>query len=502
MHTLSTQGTKVTWKMVNGELKPFAGGTEIIWAAQPGSQIAFLSCPVFECLLTGNRGGGKTDALLMDYLQHVGQGFKNQWRGILFRRTFPELDDVVAKSRNWFKKIFPNAEFNQQKYTWTFPEGEQLMFRHFQVDSDYDHYHGHAYPWIAFEELSTWPTPNPYKAMMSCSRSSDPRMPRKYRSTTNPYGVGHTWVKRRFYLPLPPKTLLMNCPLEHDENGKAMPSRAVIISSLSENKVLLTADPHYQQKIRAAAKNPAQLAAWLNNDWDVVSGGMFDDVWFPDVHVLPDLFGNQIPARWKIFRAYDHGQSAPFSVGWYCISNGEPITIQNRVIGRMKGDIIRFGEWYGCRPGTDNEGLRMSPIDIALGIVKYEFDHGLTGRVRSGTADDAIFDDYTPGRSVAGDMERAGIRWIRAGKGQGSRIQGWQQVRQYLKNAIIPLQGTREYPGFFVCSRCYQFLRTFPILPRDETNPDDVNTKSEDHIGDEVRYALKRKDQEMTSGGF
>ena len=44
------------------------------WAAQEGSQKAFLSCPVFECLLHGNRGGGKTDTLLMDFAQHVGKG--------------------------------------------------------------------------------------------------------------------------------------------------------------------------------------------------------------------------------------------------------------------------------------------------------------------------------------------------------------------------------------------------------------------------------------------
>jgi hypothetical protein len=86
--------------------------------------------------------------------------------------------------------------------TWRFPDGEELMFRHFRTPDDYYSYHGHAYPWIAWEELTTWADDKCYKVMMSCSRSTKPGMPRKYRATTNPYGVGHNWVKARFRLPV------------------------------------------------------------------------------------------------------------------------------------------------------------------------------------------------------------------------------------------------------------------------------------------------------------
>ena len=56
-----------------------------VWAAQPGSQVLFLSSPVFETLYEGTRGPGKTDALLADFCQHVGQGYGAAWRGILLR---------------------------------------------------------------------------------------------------------------------------------------------------------------------------------------------------------------------------------------------------------------------------------------------------------------------------------------------------------------------------------------------------------------------------------
>ena len=43
-------------------------GQDIIWAPQDGSQNDFMACTVFECLIHGTRGGGKTDALLMSPL--------------------------------------------------------------------------------------------------------------------------------------------------------------------------------------------------------------------------------------------------------------------------------------------------------------------------------------------------------------------------------------------------------------------------------------------------
>jgi hypothetical protein len=175
----------------------------VVWAPQPGSQTAFLSCPVFECLYEGTRGPGKTDALLMDFLQHVGHGWGAEWRGVLFRRTYPQLQDVIDKSLKWFKRIFPTAQYNRSEHYWTFPDGEQLFLRHFERDSDYWKYHGHAYPWQGWEELTTWPDSSCYTSMFSCARSSVVGIPIKVRATTNPYGVGHNWVKSRWRLPIP-----------------------------------------------------------------------------------------------------------------------------------------------------------------------------------------------------------------------------------------------------------------------------------------------------------
>jgi len=77
---------------------------ETVWAPQKGGQAAFLEARLFEVLLEGPRGGGKTDALLMDFGQHVGQGYGAEWRGILFRQTYKQLLDVVGKAKKWFPR--------------------------------------------------------------------------------------------------------------------------------------------------------------------------------------------------------------------------------------------------------------------------------------------------------------------------------------------------------------------------------------------------------------
>ena len=51
---------------------------------------------------------------------------------------------------------------------------------------------------------------------------------------------------------------------------------------------------------------------------------------------------------------------------------------------------------------------------------------------------------------------------------------------------IVP----REKPGLYAFNTCKMFVELFPIAPRDETDPDDIDTDSEDHIADEVRYKV------------
>lgn len=431
-----------------------------------------------------------TDALLMDFGQHVGLGFGPEWRGIIFRQTYPQLSDIVAKTRKWFPKIWPEASFNEQKMTWKWPAGEELLLRHMSKPEDYYNYHGHAYPFIGWEELTTWSDDKCYRLMMSCSRSPRPGIPRKYRATTNPYGVGHNWVKSRFRIRTRTyPDIIGDEVVEHDDKGEELPHRIAIHGFLCENQVLLHADPGYEQKIVAAARNPAELAAWRDGSWDIVAGGMFDDIWSPSRHVVPVF---EIPKSWQIRRSFDWGSSKPFSVGWWAISDGTDATIKGERRSTVSGDLFRIGEWYGwC--GQPNEGLRMTAREIALGIRERE-QRMFSGRsVAPGPADSSIYDKVN-NVSIAEDMQAVGVYWEAADKSPGSRKQGWQKIRSMMKEAA---RDRREEPGFFVFETCDQFIRTVPVLPRSSRDPDDADTEAEDHIADECRYMVLTRVQRL-----
>lgn len=447
-----------------------------------------------------------TDAFLMDFAQHCERGFGQEWHGVIFRRTYPELDDIIGKSRKWFPRIFGDrVKYNAGQSTWVWKSGERLRFRHFFDRNDYDHYHGSNIPWIGWEELTTWPTLDGYLSMFSCNRSTCNGLPLKVRATTNPYGVGFNVVKRRFRLPVPPGKILGEYITDSKApDGSTEGPRIAINSSLAENRMLLEADPGYVQRIRTAAANPAQADAWVNGSWDIVAGGLFDDVWEPKYHVLHALHKlpiHRTPRSWRLTRAYDHGQSHPFSVGWWAESNGEPFTFDGRSYGHVRGDMFRLAEWYGCTADDDNKGLRLSATTIAQGIRERENDWGIAGRVEPGPADSAIFNGAESDRTitVANDMQQEGINWVKADKGPNSRPQGWQQIRKYLEAAKTDESGYRDRPGLFIHPRCVHFIRLLPAMPRDDRNMDDCPKNACDHIGDETRYMLRHTLSEATS---
>ena len=325
--------------------------------------------------------------------------------GVLFRREYKELADVVKKSKKWFPQIFPDARFleSQSEFKWRWKSGEELLFRTVKRASDYWNYHGHEHPWIGWEELTNWPDSGLYLDMMSICRSSDPRVPRKYRGTANPYGVGHNWVKARFIDPAPRGTIIT------DENGR---DRVALHGTIFENKILLEADPDYLKNLQSITE-PNKRKAWLFGDWDIVAGGAIDDVWRRSVHVIQPF---KIPASWYVDKSFDWGSSKPFSVGFWAESDGTSVQLAD---GRKKtfprGTIFRIGEWYGWS-GQPNEGCRMTDDAIGKGI--RENEESLTKyhqdiRIHSGPADSSIF-EADPGKDSIAQGINAGY-WGKQG---------------------------------------------------------------------------------------
>jgi hypothetical protein len=466
---------------------------DVIWTPHPGSQTWFLTCPAYECLLSGPRGTGKTDVLIMDFAKDCGVGWGPSWRGLVLRQTYKQLADVVVKTRKWFPKIFPGIDFNKADLIWTWPTGETLMLSYMDNPSHYETYHGWEIPFISFEELSNWSTDECYELMKTCCRSSFSKkingkkipIPKRIRSTTNPWGKGHTWIKKHFVSAGRPLEIITN------EYGR---TKTWINSNVLENKTLHDADPDYLNTLKSI-KDPNKRKAWLHGSWDIVSGGIIGDLWDENVHVLKPF---RIPQEWRIDRAYDHGSSSPFTVGWFAESDGSEIDIGDGVYKYFpKGSLILIHEWYGWN-GEDNTGLYMNSQDIALGIMKIEREYSLlkNHKVLPGPADNQIFNSED-GESIASRMARirsgksviSGVRWKRSNKNPGSRIIGLDLFRILLSESA---KKDSDSPGFYVFDTCREgFLRCVPSIPRDEKNPDDAMKEGiEDHSWDMVRYRV------------
>jgi hypothetical protein len=157
-----------------------------------------------------------------------------------------------------------------------------------------------------------------------------------------------------------------------------------------------------------------------------------------------------------------------------------------------KGSVFLISEWYGWN-GTPNTGCEMLAGQIAAGIKERE--KLLKLNVRPGPADNAIFDTQN-GNCIGDDMAAQGVKWTRSDKSPGSRVNGWEAIRQLLFNAT---NNPKEEPGLYIFDTCRHWLRTVPNLPRDNKKPDDVDTNAEDHAGDATRYRIAMPRKRTTS---
>lgn len=440
-----------------------------------------------------------TDTQLMVFRKNVGKGFGMYWRGIIFDREYKMLDDLVSKSQRWFRQFGDGAKFYTSKadYKWVWPTGEELMFRSVRRGEDYWNYHGQEFPFIGWNELTKFPTPDLYDAMLSCNRSSfmpdlyDPRNPGNIPlvvfSTTNPYGPGHNWVKKRWIDPAPPGVMMRettevyNPRTSRRENVTKYKVR--LFCSYKENKFL---SPEYIADLESIT-DEAKRRAWLEGDWEIVAGGALDDLWGP--HNIAPRF--QIPSSWRVDRSMDWGSTHPFSVGWWAEASGEECVLPDGTRwAPPAGSLFRIWELYGAEDIGLNKGVKMSPTDLADHIVKYDkhlYDSKwINCPVQPGPADNQIRDVRDRETATIADlMESRGVVWTASDKSAGSRKIGLELFRQRLQNSK-----TGEGPGIFFMSHCRAALETLTTLPRDPDDMDDVDTDAEDHVYDDCRYRI------------
>ena len=445
-----------------------------------------------EILYGGAAGGGKSHFIRVEAIFYA-----TEIPGIqiyIFRRTFPELTRNYLEGPSSFHAMLrpltskKEVNFNQKPFpSFRFSNGSAIHLCHCQRDYDVLAYQGAEIHILVVDELTHF-TEDMYTYLRGRVRVATEgeaftlNVPKAYKdkipfilTASNPGGVGHTWVKNEFIDNQSPLDIV---PMDDDKGGFL---RQYIPAKLVDNPSLNQA----QYTAALSGMNSPQLVrALLDGDWNVVSGGMFDDVFSRDNNVLPR--GLLPDAGWPVWRAYDYGSSRPWCVLWFTeVQDG--FFCDGRYIPH--GSVIVFNELYGVlkteKGFKANQGDKATVSKQALAIMTMEIVMGI--KVDFGAADPSIFaknqDKGNKFVSFADLFKDNGITWVRAAN---SRVHGWSLVREML-------EGTDGIPRLYFTEDVFHCLRTLPVMPRSATNNDDIDTDAEDHVVDTLRYGLASK---------
>lgn len=429
-------------------------------------QRAFIASVCKETLFGGARGGGKTFAVILDWLIHS-EAFERNARGIVFRRSLIELDDFIEVAKDVLGAA--GHEWKEGKKSFVSPKGAILRCRYLENDNDANLYQGHAYTRVYIEEIGNFPSESPVRKLLATLRSAH-GVPCQMKATANPGGVGHNWVKMRYIDPAAHRT-----PFSCD-GGKTY--RVYIPAKLQDNPHLMKNDPEYIEVIKQAGS--AELVkAWLDGDWDVVVGQYFKE-FSRAKHVIPTV---PVPDSWGVrYRALDWGSARPFACEWFAVANGDqPDGVEIYV---PRGSLVVYRELYGWN-GEPNQGCRWTANRVGAEIraAEDEDHHIIRANITLSKVDPSTY-ATNGGPSIAEEMARAGA-WFqpadnRRVSGRGASG-GWDQVRKRLI-------GEDGHPRIFFMDRCTHVIRTLPTLPTDPVVLDDIDTDAEDHAADALRY--------------
>ena len=395
----------------------------------------------------GARGGGKSwsvrtkaKILAMSY-----PGI----RQLIVRRSYPEL--VNNHINQLTRETLGVARYYDKDKVLKFKNGSTINFMYCAKDKDLDRLQGVEYDVIYLDEAGQL-SEFQMKSIGACLRGVND-FPKRIYYTMNPGGQGHGYLKRIF--------------IDRKFNEGENPDDYVFIQSLvQDNKALMQKQPEYLKNLERLP--PKLKKAWLYGDWNVFEGMFFEDFIDDPEHYDDRQWTHVInpfnPDGMNIYRSYDFGFGKPFSCAWWAVDRD--------------GIIYRILELYGCT-GEPNEGVKWPPDKQFKKIAEIEKEHPyLRGKQISGVADPSIWDG-SRGESVAETAERYGIYFE---PGDNARIPGWMQCHYRL---AFDDEG---YPRMYVFKNCKAFIRTIPLMMFSETNPEDLDTKLEDHVADEWRY--------------
>lgn len=436
------------------------------------------ACSAYESGFGGAKFGGKSLALLMESTRYT---HHPAYRGILFRRTYPELTELMDRAWAWFPRV--GGSWSGDNKTWSFRNGAKVLMRHCQHEESKQAYQGHEYHFMGFDQLEQF-SEGQYTFLLAQNRSGVPDLVPYTRSTFNPGGIGHGWVKSRFI-----DHGTTGCPpwKPLDDASRQLPSRCFHFATIDDNPAGEHADPTYRARLLNLSEE--EQRGLLHGDWDVFAGQFFGE-WRRGLHVR-DAF--TIPPHWTARGwSVDWGYGAPWSVHFwvrdedlYRLLNIERWIAYREFYDKGVQDVDQAAR-IKAAIAADNEAQR--PHEVTHGKLRW-----------SAVADPSIWNKKPGGGQSVAQIYQGAPYHLQFSPANNDRHNGWARMRGYMAThrALPDLTRVAIAPDGmpllqFVREHCPHAVRTIPALVFDKTDKEDIQQgpEVEDHAADEVRYWL------------
>ena len=440
----------------------------------PGQQTKFFERSEREVFFGGAGGGGKSVCGMGKFGQQLSVENQRYERGaisnskawgIYLRRTMPDLNQAIDRSHQLFLDIDPDATYNVNSHIWTFPScgNAHFQFGHMENEASKYKYKSSEFTYVFFDELTEF-SETMYEYMDTRIRSSDPVLGEMLQlcSASNPDGPGLLWVRKRFIEKKVPETTYRKRTKLRD--GRIINYDSVFIPARLDDNPVLLAQGNYEASL--LNKRPEVREAILHGNWYVNPGAFLGDIWDTQYHVVPN---HPVPTSAHVFRMCDPGLSAPSSVMWayvdkdQCMTIFHSLNVKNHDASMLAGRIREIELFYGYWDEDANESTLNGPID-----------------------EDAFSRNLAGGPSYSKVMRECGIRWVRSKK---DRFNGTAEVVRRLNSRVkSPTPGVPDKAMLRFMERCTSPIETLPVLQSNPNDPNDVDTKGNDHDWDAVRY--------------
>jgi len=328
----------------------------------PKQHLALCLDHVLDVFYGGAGGGGKSDWLLMGALQYVDcPGYA----ALILRKTFAELTKpgaLMDRAHSWLWGK-EGARFDGRRNAYVFDTGfggrpSILQFGHMQTSKDKFDYGSSEFQYIGVDEANEFELDDFTFMFARLRRTGEIVIPRAHRpvplrmrSSSNPGGLGHYWLKDRYRPDDPRRT-------PASEGGR----------------VCIPAKLHDNPSIDAAAYvksllnlSPVDRMRILEGNWEVVEGGrLLDRSWFTHFRdgFVPD---DRVVARiraWDLAASVDGKRTAGIRMA---------LTVDRRIVI----EHVVKGQWL---PGPRNAVIKgIADVDGKAWPIVFELEPGSAG---------------------------------------------------------------------------------------------------------------------------